>query len=173
MKYWHTEFHIVDIYVDDYVSFADLDYLELLFRSEYAGIYKGLFAKSHFHRKRPHDLYIQLMKINNNRLNYFFNDRFFMPGWLRMGLFGIVISGIGKKIAAFRNRIAGNDAFDMVKWSGSFYKKFDEEINRPTDVFDKETIKQQLLAVNSDSGMSYRFNRAISLKIWLQNKNLI
>ena len=173
MKYWHTEFHLVDIFVDDYVSFSDLDYLELLFNSEYAGIYKGLLAKSQFSRKSPHDLYVDLMSINNDKLNYIYNDRYFKPGWLKFGKLGWVMAAIAKKIGKHKNKTTYNDTFDMLKWSKSFYSENNDAIQKHTLVFNSIMIDKYLNNENDDSGMSYRFNRSISLKLWLQRMNLI
>lgn len=169
MKYWHTEFHIVNVYVDDYVSFADLDYLELLFKSKYAGIYKGLLAKSQWERKTPHDLYIDLMAINNDKLNYFYNDRFFKPGWLKHGRLGWVVAAVAKKIGKYKRSAVENDTFDMAKWSKPFYKKFNEKILKQGQHFNNVRIAEELKKEQNDSGSSYRFNRMISQKIWIEN----
>ncbi len=164
MKYWHTEFHVVDIFVDDYVSFADLDYLEELFKSKYAGIYKGLFASNQFDRKNPHDLYIDLMSLNNNKLNYFFNDRYFMPGWLKFGTFGWAVSGLAKKLGKFFSK--PEDTFDMVKWDKMFYHEYLNEINSTSNIFNNKFLKDGISKSNNDSGDDYSFNRILSLKLW-------
>jgi hypothetical protein len=173
MKYLHTECHLVDIFVDDYVSFADLDYLEVLCNSEYAGMYKGLLAESQFSRKSPHDLYVDLMSLNNDKLNYIFNDRHFKPGWLKYGRIGWVIAAVAKKIGRLKKYGIANDTFDMVKWSPSFYEKNAEAILKETSVYNSELINEFINKSNDDSGESYRFNRAISLKLWMQKMNMI
>jgi hypothetical protein len=168
MKFWHTEFHLVDIFVDDYVSFADLDYLELLFNSEYAGIYKGLLAKNQIGRKTPHDLYIDLMTLNNNKLNHFYNDRGFKPGWLKLGLPGSILAASAKKINSFKKRKTVNDTFNSDVWSSKFYKENINSILKTSSVFNNDNISSAINKKNWDTSFSYRLNRSVSLKLWLQ-----
>lgn len=170
MKYWHTEFHLVDIFVDDYVSFADLDYLEQLFNSKYAGIYKGLLAKSQFARKSPHDLYVDLMSLNNNKLNYIKNDRNIKPGWLKFGMLGWLFSAFHKKMYSIKKN--KNDTFDAENWFRKFIEQNQGEILKSNSVFNEKTVKEFINVVNSDQGMTYRFNRMVSLKLWLQKSGI-
>ncbi|MFC2110893.1 hypothetical protein ACFLQ5_00420 [Bacteroidota bacterium] len=172
MKYWHTEFHLVDIFVDDFVSFADLDYLELLFSSEYAGIYKGLLAKNQFKRKSPHDLYIDLMSLNNNRLNYIYNDRNIKPGWLKYGKAGWAFSAVMKKIGDWQKR-KENDTFDSKKWAEIFFSAYNKDIILEKSMFNSFRIKRFLENTDKGSDENYRFYRMISLKLWLTQFDLI
>ena len=109
IKFWHTECHVVGLMVDDFISFSDLDYIELLSSSEYFGLYKGIFALNQFKRRKAHDLYIDLMTINNNKLNNFKTDRMFKPKWLKFGYFGLLIAYLGRYRMIKRNRKFGND----------------------------------------------------------------
>jgi hypothetical protein len=171
MKYWQTEFHIVDLFIDDYVSFADLDYLELLFKSEYAGLYKGLFATNQIDRKNPHDLYIDLMTLNNNKLNYFFNDRYFMPGWLKFGKLGWIISGAAKKIGRVLDK--GDDTFNAKYWTKLYYESNIESIKEKSLFFDVNNIENAMMNREQLSIEDlYKLNRAISLKYWLNLNNV-
>lgn len=167
MKYWHTEFHLVDIFVDDYVPFSDLDYLELLFNSEYAGIYKGILAKNQFQRRKGQDLYIDLMRMNNDSLNKFYNDRGFKPEWLKYGTLGWLLSGIAKKFNNFKKRKVTNDTFSPIRWSKIFYQDNFEIINKPSDIFITNEFIKRLKENNNDLENHYRFNRLLSTKIWL------
>lgn len=169
MKYWHTEFHLVGIFVDDYVPFADLDYLEALFGSAYAGIYKGLFARNQWGRRKAHDLYVDLMALNNDKLNYFFNDRYLKPGWLKYGLAGLALSAAGKQLARIRDKRAGNTTFRMEDWARSFYRLNREHILQDSALFKTGLISRFLDGKVEDSGTGYRFNRIISQKIWLSH----
>ena len=167
IKYWHTEFHVVSVFVDDYVSFADLDYLEVLFNSSYAGIYKGLMAKNQFQRKNPHDLYVDLSALNNDKLNYFYNDRYFKPGWLKYGKAGWLLAGLAKKFGNSFLRNKENDTFDSKNWAIQFYKQNLNQIKAKNMLFDGTRIDKNLDNISDDSGDFYRFNRMMSLKIWI------
>lgn len=171
MKYWQTEFHIVDLYIDDYVSFADLDYLELLFNSEYAGLYKGLFADNQIGRRNPHDLYIDLMSLNNNKLNYFFNDRYFMPGWLKFGKLGWIISGAAKKIGRYLDK--GDDTFNAKYWTKLYYEGNSDSIKEKSLFYEVSNIENAMKKMEKLSPEDlYKLNRAISLKYWLKLNNV-
>lgn len=169
MKYWHTEFHAASIFVDDYASFADLDYLELLFNSQYAGIYKGIMAKNQFQRQTPHDLYVDLMTLNNNKLNYFYTDRFFKPSWLKYGKLGWLLAGAAKNAGNIL-RAKKNDTFNSRDWAIKFYDYYKKAIlEYNNNLFNKKMIDYFLINISDDSGIFYRFNRMISLKLWLDH----
>lgn len=172
MKYWHTEFHLVDIFVDDYVSFGDLDYLEELFNSQYAGIYKGLLAKNQWGRRFAHDLYVDLMALNNDRLNFFYNDRLLKPGWLKYGLPGMALAAAGKQVFKWKTRRQGDDTFDMPRWSKAFLQPYREPIVKDSGFFRTDLISRKVDETMPDSGDGYRFNRVASLKIWMDHLGL-
>lgn len=173
MKYWQTEFHLVDIFVDDYVSFGDLDYLELLFDSKYAGIYKGLLAKNQLFRKSPHDLYVDLMSLNNNRLNFIKNDRNIKPGWLKYGKPGWLFAAIMKKYNDISKDKNPNDTFNAEKWFKIFTDTQKANILEEKKEFNIINLKTYLEKENLDSGMYYRFNRMVSIKLWLSKSGII
>ena len=52
LKFWHTECHVVDLMVDDFISFSDLDFIEYLSSTQYFGLYKGIFASNQFKRRK-------------------------------------------------------------------------------------------------------------------------
>ena len=162
MKFWNTECHVVDLLVDDFISFADLDYLEALSSSEYFGLYKGIFAANQFRRRRAHDLYIDLMSINNNKLNNFKTDRFFKPKWLKYGFLGLIVAYYGKYLSKKRNKKLGNDTFGGVNWSKTFYDRYQSEISRESKIFNLRNISNKLCSDDS----TYRLNRHLSLKLW-------
>lgn len=172
MKFWHTEFHLVDIFVDDYVSFADLDYLELLFNSEYAGIYKGLLASNQFQRRRGQDLYVDLMSLNNNSLNDIYLDRGFKPGWQKFGIAGWLLSAAAKKKMLITKE-KHNDTFNSTNWASLFYNYYRENIILKTEYFNMKNIISNIADNSTHSDENYRFDRLISLKIWLSKLGLI
>ena len=163
MKYWHTECHLVNLFVDDFITFSDLDYLEELFQSEYCGLYKGLLVKSQLQRRNAHDLYIDLYEINNKKLNFYYNDRYFKPQWLKYGLPGFALAGIGKRIAKFRQKIYGNDTFGGAEWTSLFYLKYQTQIAHNNRFFELNHILNTLAYTDDND---YRKDRHSSLKLW-------
>jgi len=162
IKFWHTECHAVDLIVDDFISFSDLDYLELLSSSEYFGLYKGIFAANQFKRRKAHDLYIDLMTLNNNMLNEFQTDRLFKPKWLKFGYFGLLIAYLGKHRQNNRNKKFGNDTFGGIDWSKTFYDRYHSEILYRNKLFNHNNLKN--IAYSDDN--TYRLDRHLSLKLW-------
>lgn len=166
MKYWHTECHVVDLLVDDFISFADLDYLEVLSSSEYFGLYKGIFATNQFKRRKAHDLYIDLMTINNNKLNNIRTDRLYKPKWLKYGYLGYLIVAWSKQRANRKKCKIGNDTFGGIAWSDTFYKKYKSELVRDSKFFDINHLKDNKPYADNNC---YRFDRHISLKLWFDH----
>lgn len=169
MKYWHTECHLVNLFVDDFISFSDLDYVEVLHASPYCGLYKGLLADNQLHRRRAHDLYVELTAINHPILNNFFNDRYFKPKWLKYGIFGYTISGVCKMIAKIRQRVIGNETFNERGWPRLFYSRYHDLIVKENAAFNLvNTNHCQPYTDNNE----YRKERHLSIKIWMDKHHL-
>lgn len=166
VKFWQTECHTVDLLVDDFISFADLDYIEALSSSEYFGLYKGIFARNQFRRRKAHDLYIDLMARNNDRFNDFMTDRLFKPKWLKYGFLGYGMAALGKMKASRRRRRIGNDTFDGKAWSDRFYKRFEPELTQTSSFFNVENMLYNRPYCDDNQ---YRRDRHSSLKIWLDH----
>lgn len=169
LKFWQTECHLVDLFVNDFISFSDLDYIESLSKSEYFGLYKGIFASNQFERRSGQDLYADLMHINNNDLNEIITDRLYKPKWIRKGTHGYLMIALGKLRANYRKRKTGNDTFSG-DWSDLFYGKFKAEIDRQVMLFNTSNLNNS--KPYSDDN-KFRYDRHISLKLWLQYMNLI
>lgn len=169
LKFWQTECHLVDIFVNDFISFSDLDYIEALSESEYFGLYKGIFAPNQFMRRNGQDLYADLMHLNNNDLNNIIVDRMYKPKWIRKGWPGYFFIALGKLKANMRKRRYGNDTFAGFRWSDLFYRRFEESIKKKTSFFNSDNLENK--PYSSDN--TYRYDRHISLKLWLQYMKLI
>jgi len=170
LKFWHTECHLVDLFVNDFISFSDLDYLEVLSQSEYFGLYKGIFASNQFKRRNGQDLYADLMHLNNDDLNEIIVDRLYKPKWIRKGLPGYFMIALGKIKANYRKRKMGNDTFAGAEWSELFYREFESEIKKDVMFFNSENLKNKCPYSENNT---YRYDRHISLKLWLQLMDLI
>lgn len=164
-KFWQTECHLVDLLVDDFIPFADLDYIEALSSSEYFGLYKGIFARNQYQRRKAHDLYIDLMTLNNNRLNDFKTDRMFKPKVLKYGFPGYGMAAWGKLKAKRRRQRIGNDTFGGTDWTDIFYSRFESEIKKDSPYFNVENLLHQQPYKDDNR---YRRDRHVSLKIWLE-----
>ncbi|MFZ2339149.1 MAG: hypothetical protein WAW07_05425 [Bacteroidales bacterium] len=169
LKFWQTECHLVDLFVNDFISFSDLDYIETLSKSEYFGLYKGIFASNQFMRRNGQDLYADLMHINNNDLNGIITDRFYKPKWIRKGIPGYFMIALGKLRANQRKRISGNDTFSS-DWSDLFYRKYNDDIDHQGLLFNISNLKKNSPYVNDNA---FRRDRHVSLKLWLQYMSLI
>jgi hypothetical protein len=165
LKFWHTECHIVDLYVNDFISFSDLDYLETISGTEYFGLYKGIFATNQFQRRKGHDLYYDLMKINNNVLNNIITDRFFKPKWIGKSYFGYFMIAFGKLRLKQRLKRLGDDTFGGLSWSKHFYLDFNNEIYADNQYFNLNNLKRNEPYQDNNR---HRLDRHISIKLWLQ-----
>jgi hypothetical protein len=170
LKFWQTECHIVDLFVNDFISFSDLDYIEALSGSEYFGLYKGIFVSGQFKRRKGQDLYADLMYINNNALNDIVVDRYYKPKWIRRGLIGYLIIGAGKFKANQRKKKIGNDTFADSEWAETFYEEFKNDIHNNTSIFNLGNLMKNSPYQDNNS---FRYARHISLKLWLQYMGII
>lgn len=170
LKFWHTECHIVDVFVNDFISFSDLDYIEPLLKSQYAGLYKGVFSKSFIKRRKAHDLYIDLMAINNSKLNFIETDRLFKPIWYKYLPLGYLMAALGKLKQIYRSKKLGNDTFSGDNWKNAFFTQNRLTIERSDSIF--REIDPKLSNSPYDSEKEYRRDRFISLKIWFENFQL-
>lgn len=159
LKFWHTECHLVDVFVNDFISFADLDFIEALTASKYCGVYKGLFEKSNLKRLGAHDLYVDLMTLNNNKLNNIISDRFYQPKWYKYLPFGYIPMAIGK-LNQLKYLKKGNDTFEGNIWHDPFLQEHQEKLLNKESFIDLNKKPYQ-------SEINYRRNRFVSLKIWL------
>jgi len=164
LKFWHTECHMVDLYVNDFISFSDLDYIESLYSSQYCGLYKGIFRSSMITRRTAHNLYVDLMTINNNKLNNLITDRFFSPKWYKYKPLGYFFMYYGKTKQRKYYKQKGNDTFRSAAWSNKFVKAFRQKIDVENDLISISSYdNRDCYMMDND----YRRNRFISLKLWV------
>lgn len=165
LKFWQTECHVVDLFVNDFISFSDLDYLETISKSEYFGLYKGIYVSNQFQRRKGQDLYADLMYLNNNDLNNIIVDRLFKPKWIRRAPIGYIMIALGKYRANKRSKKLGNDTFGGLKWSETFYTSNKDGIDQNNQYFNSKNLA---IGAPYEDNNEYRYDRHISLKIWMQ-----
>lgn len=163
-KFFMEELSIEKYLVRVYTPYLDLDFIELLFLSNYAGLYNGIFEESLFKRRKGQYFYADILEIIAPQLAEIPTDRGIAPkdlnsslGWLK------VVTGyfFTKMI---KTRILGNDTYDQDLWDSIFLNHYRKALQTQDDFF----------KVNFDhidkilrTGHSYEFSRHLSLKLWL------
>jgi asparagine synthetase B (glutamine-hydrolysing) len=134
-KYFSQEIQIERVYVTTRFPFFDDDFVKLMYKTPYAGMYNGFLGKSKMKRRKGQLLYAYIYKRFKPELGKIRLDRGYKPDDL-LRLFPLnflsIYSGV-KKTAAYKKE-KGNDTFDSVKWTKRFIK---DTINNTTVKTDK------------------------------------
>jgi asparagine synthetase B (glutamine-hydrolysing) len=131
-KYFSQEIQIERVYVTTRFPFFDDDFVELMYKTPFAGMYNGFLGKSKFKRRKGQLLYAYIYRKFKPELGKIRLDRGYKPDDLLKPFplnFISIYRGI-KKTAAYK-REKGNDTFNSEKWtenfiSGSIYKTEDK-----------------------------------------------
>jgi len=110
------------------------------------------------------------MHINNRKLNDIIVDRFYKPKWIRKPLIGYAMIAFGKYKVQRRKRLYGNDTFAEDAWAEIFYGQFRKDIVKDTQFFNYKNLMENKPYEDNNA---FRYNRHISLKLWLQYIGII
>jgi hypothetical protein len=135
-KYFSQEIQIERVYVTTRFPFFDDDFVELMYKTPFAGMYNGFLGKSKFKRRKGQLLYAYIYKRFKPELGRMRLDRGYKPDDLLKPFpfnFISIYRGI-KKTASYKKQ-KGNDTFNSEKWTEKFISDviFNEADN--TDVF--------------------------------------
>ena len=158
LKFWHTECHLTENFVDYFIPFKDLDFIEALTNSDYSGLYKGILEKSNLKRLGAHDLYVDLMTRNKNSLNNIETDRMYKPKWYKYLPAGYTMMWFAKQRQK-RFLKLGNDTFEGQLWHDRFINRYKSQLYGKSSIVDLGKQPYQTEQV-------YRRNRFISIQIW-------
>lgn len=120
-KYFSQEIQIERMYVTTRFPFFDDDFVQLMFKTPFAGMYNGFLGKSKIKRRKGQLLYAYIYKRFKPGLGKVELDRGYKPDdLLRPFPFNYlhILKGV-RKISAYK-KITGNDTFDSVKWTKGF-----------------------------------------------------
>jgi asparagine synthetase B (glutamine-hydrolysing) len=117
-KYFMQEIQIERVYVTTRFPFFDDDFVELMYRTPYAGMYNGFLGKSKIKRRRGQLLYAYIYRRFKPELGKIELDRGYKPDDLLNPFplnYFYLLQGVRKNNAY--KKLKGNDSFDSVKWT--------------------------------------------------------
>lgn len=163
-KFFMEELSIEKYLVRVYTPFLDLDFIELLFSSSYAGLYNGIFEESLFKRRKGQYFYADVLEITAPQLAKIPTDRGIVPEDLRssFGWVKIVIGYFFTKM--LKTKIVGNDTYNQNLWDNIFLNHCKDSLQIQDDFYN---INLNCVDEVLRSGHSYDFSRHLSLKLWL------
>jgi|WetSurMetagenome_2_1015567.scaffolds.fasta_scaffold12317_2 asparagine synthetase B (glutamine-hydrolysing) len=135
-KYFSQEIQIERVYVTTRFPFFDDDFVQLMYKTPYAGMYNGFLGKSKMKRRKGQLLYAYIYKKFKPELGKIRLDRGYKPDdLLKLFPFNFfpIYSGV-RKTAAYKKE-KGNDTFNSEKWTQNFIFDSINHIKDRTGIF--------------------------------------
>jgi len=152
-KFFSQEIQIERVYVTTRFPFFDDDFVELMYRTPFAGMYNGFLGKSKFKRRKGQLLYAHIYERFKPELGKIRMDRGYKPNDLLKPFpfnFISIYKGI-KKVSAYKKQ-KGNDTFNSEKWTEGFIRntlsgksKYDVFGSGLKDKFENKTYLKDFL----------------------------
>ncbi|MFA5337273.1 MAG: hypothetical protein WC330_02965 [Candidatus Omnitrophota bacterium] len=164
-KYFMREIRIERYCVDTRIPYFDDDFLELIFKTPFSAICKGIGKKNIFSRRNSQVFYAKIIQAAKPVLGNIITDRGYVPHSLLLPpiLRAVKILPAYLKQKMF-DRIKNNDTFKTEQWTKNIISKYIGKLNND-DIFSSMPIKN--FANNVDVKDNFRFLSVFSLRLWL------
>ena len=169
-KFFMELIRIDKFFIDNTIPYLDLDFLELLLKSKYAGVYNNIF-QSLYKRRKGQLLYVDAMHLIDPELNNIPVDRGYKPKYLRSEIGWIFVASgyvFGKKM---RNFIKGNTTYNQKKWGRSVFEDNIKVLYSESDLFNNNLFDMYNTGVYLKN--THLFGRHYSIKKWLSLNGLL
>lgn len=162
-KYFMKEIRIERYYVDTRMPYFDEDFLEMIFRTPFAGIYNSAGKKDIFSRRNSQVFYAKIIRKSKASLGNIVTDRGYAPNDLLLP-HAIKFLKIGPRYLRKKIKMRGNDTFD-VKWPSGMIKKYIYKIGQKDNIFTDQLITRHETGLDFEN--DFRFFSIFSLRLWL------
>jgi len=166
-KYFMQEVMIERYYVDNRIPYIDEDFLELIFKTPFAGLYKGKVGSDIFSRRNSQLFYAEIIQMTNPALGGIVTDRGYKPKNLLPSAFRVFKVLPLYLMNKIRNNIKGKDTFKSELWSKNMVEKYIYKIGKQNDIFSDKLVK------NFEDGFhlkgNLRFFSTFSLRLWFSD----
>jgi len=163
-KFFMEELSIEKYFVRVYTPYLDIDFIELLFSSGYAGLYNGIFEESLFKRRMGQYFYADVLEITAPQLAEIPTDRGIVPKDLKSPYGWIKIIPHYFFTKMLKTKVIGNDTYNQNLWDSIFLNHYKGSLQIQDDFFN---ININNIDKVLKAGHSYDFSRFFSLKLWL------
>jgi len=170
-KFFMELIRVDKMFVNHSLPYLDLDFLELLLKTKYAGVYNHIFNESLIKRRKGQLLYADTLAKLNPELNNIPVDRGYKPKYLRSNLGWLFVSVgyvFGKKL---RKLIKGNTTFNTKKWSSMVYEENIDILSQKHSFFNDNLMERYRAGYHLKN--EHVFGKHFSVKKWLSINNLL
>ena len=118
-KYFSQEISIERVYVTTKLPYFDIDFVELIYQTTWAGIYNGFLGESKVKRRKGQLLYAHIMKQYKPTLLKLKLDRGYTPGDLLLPTplnYALLAKGV-YEAKRYMKKNKGNDTFKTLDWA--------------------------------------------------------
>lgn len=120
-KYFSQEIQIERLYVTTRFPFFDDDFVQLMYKTPFAGMYNGFLGKSKFKRRKGQLLYAYIYRKFKPELGKILLDRGYKPDdLLKPFPFNFISIYKGVRKTKTYKKEKGNDTFNSEKWTRKF-----------------------------------------------------
>ncbi|MEI8349369.1 MAG: hypothetical protein WCI77_04360 [Candidatus Omnitrophota bacterium] len=165
-KYFMQEIRIESHYVETLTPYLDEEFLELIFKTPFLGMYKGAGETDIFSRINSQLFYAKIIQMANPVLGDIVTDRGYKPKELLLPFIAkaLKIGPVYLKERA-RRRLKGNDTFRSELWSKDMVTKYVSKIGNGDEIFTDKLIKGFENNINLKG--DFRFFSIFSLRLWM------
>jgi hypothetical protein len=171
-KYFSQEVSIERVYVTTRFPYFDIDLIDLIYQTPWAGMYNGFLGESKFKRRKGQLLYAHIIKKFKPELGALILDRGYTPNDL---LFPFPLNylkiGMGVwRAKKYLKKAGGNDTFDTEKWAiPSLNMIIDEKNEFARNIFTNQLKK---LLASQDYKISFiTFRHMASIQAFFNGVN--
>jgi hypothetical protein len=165
-KYFMQEVRIERYYVNTLTPYFDEEFLELILRTPFAGIYKSEGRKNLFSRRDSQIFYAKIIQTAKPALGDIITDRGYKPNEL---LLPFIIKAFKIGSAYLQEKtirsLKGNDVFRSELWSKNMVEKYIYKIGNNDDIFTDRLTQGFNIGLNLKG--DFRFFSFFSLRLWL------
>ncbi|MDP2923540.1 MAG: hypothetical protein Q8O30_07490 [Candidatus Omnitrophota bacterium] len=170
-KFFMELIRVDRMFVNHNMPYLDLDFLELLLNTEYAGVYNNAFNESLIKRRKGQLLYVDAINRLKPELNDIPVDRGYKPKYLRTGAGWVcIVTGyiFAKKI---NKALKGNTTFNTKKWQTMLLSVNSTLLARHDSLFNSNLFSRFQQGEYLES--EHVFSRHYSLKRWFDINKLL
>lgn len=170
-KFFMELIRIDKMFVDHIIPYLDIDFVELLLTSMYAGVNNHIFNESIIKRRKGQLLYADAMNKLNSDLNNIPVDRGYKPKYLRSEFGWLYITFgyfFGKKL---RKILKGNTTFNTKKWRTMVYEDNQDLLKKESVYFKDNMYRKYRKGYHLNN--EHVFGKHFSVKKWLEDNRLL
>lgn len=163
-KYFSQEVSLERVFVTTKIPYFDMDFVELIYQTTWAGMYNGFLGESKLKRRKGQLLYAHIMKKYMPQIMEVEMDRGYKPKALLYPFpFNYMVIGLGVLQAKkYMKNAGGNDTFKTEKWAKSILYQIADLSSPIIDIkLDNKRLKDSLMMEARGRFLTYRHMASI------------